>query len=182
MDIPKEFGFQIEKAKEIEKTVSGNLKLLKDQGVKLREGYEKYCGSDTQRDRDDMAETLNSRLNHFTQAFKDLMAFIRINNDDFAYDGSLRYFIDYFDGPDISHGGDIMGVVELMKSKNDLIHDYFNIQKNNENLLKGMQTYGSGFEELAECLKEYCETKFPLRKMQEDIKNVVKKSNKGRKR
>lgn len=97
VDIPneiQELGFHVQKEPEsIEKTVYNNLMIIHRQSKRLLESYECYCKCDDERLKDDLLESINSRINHISQAFRDIMAFIEITEQGAVYEESLRYYV-----------------------------------------------------------------------------------------
>ena len=76
VDIPeelKEYGFEVETPKDIEKTALNSLQLLKQQARKILEAYDDYCKTDSIRLKDTLADAMNTRINHFVQAIKDIL-------------------------------------------------------------------------------------------------------------
>lgn len=52
---------------------------------------------------------------------------------------------------------DVDGILNLIKKRNDITHDYFNENQLNYELLKAMETYGEGLSKLVIILKEKCQ-------------------------
>ena len=82
VDIPneiQELGFHVQKKPEsVEKTVYNNLVIIQQQSSRMLESFDRYCRCDDERLKDDLLESINSRINHISQAFRDIMAFIEI--------------------------------------------------------------------------------------------------------
>lgn len=97
VDIPNEIrdlGFHVPKEPEsIEKTVYNNLLIIHRQSKRMLESYDRYCTCDDERLKDDLLESINSRINHISRAFRDIMAFIKITEKGTVYEESLRYYV-----------------------------------------------------------------------------------------
>ncbi|MDO5424859.1 MAG: hypothetical protein Q4F41_14150 [Eubacteriales bacterium] len=177
VDIPKEieqYGFRIEtEPHEVEKTVGRNLIILAEQCEKLLDCYEMYASSTEERFRDVALEAMNSYLNHITQAFRDIMAYILINDGASAYSESLSFYVAKYFTLDINCTPEAEKAVNFLNRRNDLVHDYFNISKRNYELARAVASYGEGFRQMAESLKEYCYLHYTGLKMDDDIKKTI---------
>lgn len=181
VEIPKEieeYGFKIEqKPSDVDKTVNNNLCILKEQSSKLSDCYEMYCTSNNERLRDELLEAMNSRINHISQAFRDIMAFIEITEESSVYEESLRYYVRQYLSRDISKSANAVKAAEFLTKRNDLVHDYFNINARNQELVRAMANYGNGFYSMAESLKEYCHDNFPELELEQDLKKALQKKS-----
>jgi|GEM_PF-2238596 len=178
VDLPEEIkelaGIRPKEIKDVERTVENNLSILKKQGERILESYDRYCKSDDMRLRDDLGEAIASRLNHYVQAFKDIVAYVQINEEGYLENDSLSYLKRVLQSKDIKISQDGEKALEYMQRRNSPIHDYFNIDKLNQEMLKGVASYGNGFVELADTIRDYCLEKFSDRLMQDNVKKVIK--------
>jgi len=153
VDIPdniEEYGFQLEKTpKDVEKTVLNNLNILKAQALKLMETYERHCETEDVSLQEDLTESMSSRLNHIVQAFKDIVAYIEIYEKGCVNESSIRYYKRFFVSLDLDISPEAEKALDFMQKRNDLIHDYFGIEKLNHELIKGIANFGNGFSEIA---------------------------------
>jgi hypothetical protein len=186
VDIPeelKQYGFETAKKHGgIEKTVYNNLTIMHDQAEKLVNCYDRYCRCDDERLRDDLVEAMNSRVNHLSQAFRDIMAFIEINEKDRVYEESIRYYVRQYLSKEISKTEAEKQAVEFLTKRNDLVHDYFNINQLNDELIKGMDNFGEGFLEMAVNLKDYCVEHFPSLKLEKNLTKTIREKTRPRTR
>ena len=83
-----------------------------------------------------------SRLNRFTQAYMDVIAFIRVRSEESMYEESLSYYLRYFDTLDISKTADMKGVIEILRKRSSIVHDYFEAEQLNYELIKGIAAFG----------------------------------------
>ena len=172
-----DYGFEVEKiAADVDKSVKINLDILVEQTEKLKDCYERFAISDDDRLRDFLLEAMSSYLNHIAQAFRDIMIYILINQQkDGVYEESLGFCVRKYFTLDMCRTRDAELAAEFLKRRNDLIHDYFNISKENYELSKFMTSHGNGFYELAKGLRNYCMEHFPLMKMEQNIKKAIRK-------
>ncbi len=63
--------------------------------------YKRYCQCNDARLKDDLAESMSSRINHLSQAFRDIMAFIEISEKNKVYEESMRYYVRQYIARDI---------------------------------------------------------------------------------
>lgn len=178
----KKYGFQtMDTPSEIDKTVGNNLSVLIEQSEKLLSCYQEFSSSEDGRLRDFLLEAMSSYINHIAQAFRDIVAYILINdssNNGKIYDESLGFYVRQYLSMDIAHTPDSQKAVEYLKQRNDLVHDYFNINKRNHELAVAVSSYGKGFIELAIELKDYCYEHYPEIAMNQNIKKVIRKGAK----
>ena len=179
VDIPeelKEYGFEVETPKDIEKTALNSLQLLKQQARKILEAYDDYCKTDSIRLKDTLADAMNTRINHFVQEFKDILSYIELKQKGCVQGESLRYYRRAYEGLDgVKKDGDIEKVLEFLQMRNDLVHDYFNIAKLNYDMIKGVSSFGNGFSELASELEGYCREYIPEMELRKDMKKELKR-------
>lgn len=179
VEIPKEVleqGFTVDKQlDEVEKSAVNNLLILKDQGKKILETYEDYCKEESLRMRENLEYALNSRFNQFTQAFKDIVAFIQIESGETLRSGSLGYFRRTLEAKGIKYSKEAREVLEFLQRRNDLVHDYFNASKLNYELVKMVATYGKGFGDLAEAIEDYCYGVLPDTSLAKNISKEIKR-------
>ncbi len=153
-----EYGFNIENAASaVDKSVKNNLDILVDQTEKLKECFDRFLVSDDLRLRDFLLEAMGSYLNHIAQAFRDIIMYILINQENVgAYEESLGFCVRKYFTLDIPRTEEAELAAEFLKKRNDLVHDYFNISKENYELSKFMTSHSNGFYELAAGLRDYC--------------------------
>lgn len=180
VDIPneiQELGFHVQKEPEsIEKTVYNNLMIIHRQSERLLESYERYCKCDDERLKDDLLESINSRINHISQAFRDIMAFIEITEKGTVYEESLRYYVRQYFKRGIPKTENEKKAVEFLTKRNNLIHDYFNIDQMNYDLVKNLADFGEGFCDIAENIKKYCIKNFPELQLNQNLEKTLKSS------
>lgn len=156
VDIPdeiEEYGFWLEKTpKDVEKTVLNNLNILKTQG--------------------------QNRLSHIVQAFKDIVAYIENYEKGSVSEGFLRYYKRFFISLELDISPEAERALDFMQKRNDLIHDYFIIEKLNRELIVGIANFGNGFSEIADSLEKYCINHIPELMLQQNIKEVLKQEPK----
>lgn len=182
VDIPKEleeYGFEVkEQAERIESSVANSIELMITQAGAMQNTFETYCRTDDERLRDDLCEALNSRLNHFTQAFIDIASYIQIAEGKGVGDNSLGYYKRAVEALDIRLTEDGKRALDFLSRRNDLVHDYFNILQLNRELLQAIESYGEGFINVAEGIKDYCYNKIPGFTPTENIKKTIKSAQK----
>ncbi len=178
VDIPKDimnsYGIREKSILEIEKSVQNSLMILKNQAEKIMDSYERYCKCEDLALRDDLIESMASRLNRFTQAYMDVIAFIRVRSEDSMYEESLSYYLRYFDTLDISKTADMKGVIETLRKRNSIVHDYFEAEQLNYELIKGIASYGNGLTEIADALARYCGDHFSESQLSVNIKKSAR--------
>lgn len=180
VDIPneiQELGFHVQKEPEsIEKTVYNNLMIIHRQSKRLLESYERYCKCDDERLKDDLLESINSRINHISQAFRDIMVFIEITEKGAVYEESLRYYVRQYFKRGIPKTENEKKAVEFLTKRNNLILDYFNIDQMNYDLVKNLADFGEGFCDIAENIKKYCIKNFPELQLNQNLEKTLKSS------
>ena len=178
VDIPNEIqdlGFHVQKKPEsIEKTVYNNLVIIHQQSSRLQESFDRYCRCDDERLKDDLLESINSRINHISQAFRDIMAFIEIAEKGTVYEESLRYYVRQYFKRDIPKTENEKKAVEFLTKRNNLVHDYFSIDQMNYDLVKNLSDFGDGFSDIAENIKDYCIQNFPELALGQDLEKTLK--------
>lgn len=172
-DIMDSYGIREKKILEIEKSVQNSLMILKSQAEKIMDSYDRYCRSEDMALRDDLIESMASRLNRFAQAYMDVIAFIRIYSGESMYEESLSYYLRYFDTLNIMKTPDMVGVIEILKKRNSIVHDYFEVEQLNYELIKGIASLGKGLKEIADALTSYCGEHFSEAQLMADIKKSV---------
>lgn len=182
VDIPenlKEYGFEVETPKDVEKTVLNSLQLLKQQAGKILDAYDDYCTTDSDRLKDTFADAMNTRINHFVQAFKDILSYIELKQHGFIQGESLRYYRRAYENLEsVKKDGEIEKVLEFLQMRNNLVHDYFNIAKLNYDMIKGVSNFGNGFKELAEEIEKYCQRHISEIELHKDLKKELKRTTK----
>lgn len=180
----KKYGFQImDTPSEVDKTVGNNIRILIEQSEKLLSCYQEFTTCNDERLKDFLSEAMSSYLNHIAQAFRDIIAYILINdspNNSRIYDESLGFYVRQYLSLNITRTPDTEKAVEFLKQRNDLIHDYFNISKRNHELSVALASYGKGFLDLAIGLKNYCYERYPDIVMNQNIKKAIHKATKQR--
>lgn len=174
-DIMEAYGISEKSVLEVEKSVQNSLMILRNQAEKIMDSYDRYCKCDDPALRDDLVESMASRLNRFTQAYMDVIAFIRINSEQSMYEESLNYYLRYFNTLEISKTEDMNGIIETLKKRNSIIHDYFDIEQLNYELVKGVASYGNGLTEIADALLSYCSEHFSENQLSENIKKSIRR-------
>lgn len=177
-DEVKSFGYEIESDPEkINKTAANNLIILKEQAEKLLSAFQEYCRSEDAVYKDTLLDAMNTRLNRVVQAFKDIIAYISIVKDGKIQGQTIRYYIRYFDTFNLTVSSEAKKALEFMNKRNDLVHDYFSIDSLNLDLLKGLESYGSGFTEVADALTDYCIKNISGIDLNKNMKKEIKKRN-----
>lgn len=178
VDIPNEIqdlGFHVQKEPEsIEKTVYNNLIIIQQQSERMRSSYNRYCSCEDERLKDDLLEAINSRINHISQAFRDVMAFIEITEKGSVYEESLRYYVRQYLKREIPKTDNERKAVEFLTKRNNLIHDYFSIDQMNYDLVKNLADFGDGFSAIAENIKEYCIKNHPELELSQNLEKTLK--------
>lgn len=147
---------------------------MKNQALKLLESYDRYIKCDDERMKDDLLEAMSSRINHIAQAFCDIMAFIEISERNSAYEESWGYYARQYLKREIPKPEESKQAADFLRRRNDIVHDYFNIDRLNRDVLKAVANFGQGFLEMTEDLKEYCYEKFPEFQMEQNISKMKK--------
>lgn len=177
-ELPKsieEVGFKrTESLDDVEKTAANNLAVMKKQAELLVEDYDIYCSCDNERLQDNISEVMTGRIDHITQAFRDIMAFIEIVEKDSGYDESLSYYVRQFQKRGIAKSRVEIEAVDFLRRRNSIIHDYFNIAYLNNEVLKAVSNYGKGFTEIPVSLKDYCNKNFPELHLETDMRTIKK--------
>lgn len=175
--IPKEVeeaGFDVKKElEETEQSVLNSLDILKNQSQRIMGAYERYCKTDDLMLRDDLEQSMNSRLNLIAQSFQDVMAYIGIKE---GWSGSyhLSYFVSKYSTLDIDKTDEENQAIDFLLRRNDLVHDYFNIEKINYELVKALSSYGEGYKQIANHLRDYCYKNYQREKLEKNIKKEIK--------
>lgn len=125
--------------------------------------------------RENLEYALGSRFNQFTQAFKDIVAFIQIESGEMLRDSSRGYFRCTQETKGIKYSTEAGEVLEFLQRRNDLVHDYFNAAKLNYELVKIIATYGRGFGDLAEAIEDYCYGVLPDTSLAKNISKEIKR-------
>lgn len=182
VDIPvelEEYGFEVKKqAERIESSVANSIEIMITQAAAMQNTYETYCHTSVEELRDDLCEALNSRFNHFTQAFIDIASYIQILKGKGIGDNSLGYYKRTVEAMDIELTEEGKRALEFLSKRNDLVHDYFNTSQLNQELLQAIQSYGDGFVNLAKGIKDYCYNKVPGFVPTINIKKAIKAAQK----
>lgn len=183
VELPKsieEHGFKrMKTVEEVERTAANNLAIMKKQAEMLCEDYVIYCKCDDVRLQDSLLESMTSRINHVAQAFRDIMAFIEINESGSGYEESLSYYVRQYEKRGIVKSQKEMEAVNFLRRRNSIIHDYFNSAYLNNEVLKAVANFGRGFVEISDSLKDYCHKNFPELQLENDIR-AMKKQGKTR--
>jgi len=67
--------------------------------------------------RDDLGEAIASRLNHYVQAFKDIVAYVQINEEGYLENDSLSYLKRVLQSKDIKISQDGEKALEYMQNE-----------------------------------------------------------------
>nr|WP_300884236.1 hypothetical protein [uncultured Schaedlerella sp.] len=162
------------KPESVEKTVYNNLVIIHQQSSRMLESFDRYCRCDDERLKDDLLESINSRINHISQAFRDIMAFIEIAEKGTAYEESLRYYVRQYFKRGIPKTENEKKAVDFLTKRNNLVHDYFSIDQINFDLVKNLSDFGDGFSDIAKNIKDYCIQNFPELALGQDLEKTLK--------
>lgn len=161
-------------------TLTEGLKYLKKNAERILDTFRRYCKEDDQRMQDDYLDVMAFRLNQFAQSFKDIVVFIQLaeNRQGANFQDTLSGCIKYYEAnAELDRGG--KGIFDLLKKRNSLIHEYYNEQSLNKELLKGLETYGEELDQISDSLNDYCNEHFQL-SMGKDVVKRVKEAKKNR--
>jgi len=112
----------------------------------------------------DCVDIVTAKLNDFTQAFRDLILFIRKTENTHNGNESLRYCITSYDAMECSQTETEAAFLRELLLRNEITHDYFNREIHRQKLIGLMTHYSGGTLEVYEKLYQYCEKKNWLEK------------------
>lgn len=144
------------------RTVSEILDYLRKCSEKMMEKSDLYQSSQDANIREDCLDIFSSRLNSFTQAYKSLMNFLlEKNRESIPKDPSLGFFIRKYDSiiEDDKQTKKESLFLEKLNSRNQVIHEYFNIQENEIKLFDIMINCVEGSLDVYKSLSDYCKEK-----------------------
>lgn len=107
----------------------------------------------------DCMDIVTARLNDFTQAFKDLLIFMRKQEGTYRGGESLRYCVNSYDTFGFAQSEHEKTFLRELLLRNEITHDYFNRELHQEKLVWIMQNCADGALDLYENLYRYCEEK-----------------------
>ncbi len=103
----------------------------------------------------DCIDIVTTKLNDFTQVFKDIMIFIRQDEGTYRGTGSLRYCISSYDTLDFSQTDVEQEFLRALLLRNEITHDYFNRELHQQKLIRLMENCSYGSMDICEHLEEY---------------------------
>lgn len=106
--------------------------------------------------KEDIIDIVSSQLNKFVQAFKDIITFIsEKENNPLDKGSSLRRCVSECESIlDINETG--KDFLKELVLRNELTHDYFNFDINEQKLISIMYNCPDGALQICDAIKEYC--------------------------
>ena len=119
-----------------------------------------YLATDDESEKDDCLDIASERLNQFSQAFMDIIKFIKIKESAplSKEEGLIKCMRTYKIMND-TMSSEEENFLNSLSLRNDLTHDYFNYIVHKENLATLLVNYADGAMETCEFLKNYCSKK-----------------------
>lgn len=136
------------------------LDFMKESTKRIIQKSEHYFQTDNADEQVDCMDIVAMRLNDFTQAFMDLVIFIRTNEHTYnGHSDSLRYCITSYDTLFEEQTAEEKQFLNELLLRNEITHDYFNRELHQKKLLSMMEHCAGGAEEVYERLYRYCQEK-----------------------
>lgn len=139
--------------------VEETIEFLKKCANKIVEKSELYQKSNNNDEKEDLLDILSNRLNSFAQAFRDLVIFLlKKENIKVMDDPALNYTIKKYDFivDDTKQTPKEKQFLEGLGSRNDIIHDYFDVMDNIKKIEIMIYNYADGSLDVCHSLEQYC--------------------------
>ena len=137
--------------------VSELLAFLKMCAERIVRKSDQYYKEDDVEIRMDCMDIVTAKLNDFTQAFKDLVIFMRKQEGSYRGGESLRYCINSYDTFGFNQSEQERTFLKELLLRNEITHDYFNRELHQQKLVWIMQNCANGAVDLYENLYQYCQ-------------------------
>ena len=158
-DILKEFKLEatIEKEPVNVMQVEEVLQFLKKRAERIALKSNLYIATQDADVQVDCIDIVTAKLNDFTQAFKDIIIFMRkYENSYSSKNNSLRYCISSYDTFDFPQTESEKNFLKELLLRNEITHDYFNREMHQQKLVWIMSNCALGAEDVYKNLYEYC--------------------------
>lgn len=137
--------------------ISDALQFLKACAERIHLKSEVYLNTNDNELKIDCLDIVTIKINDFTQVFKDLMIFMRKNEDTHkGANNSLRYCISSFDTFDFQRTSEEEWFLNELLLRNEITHDYFNRELHQQKLIWIMEHCSSGAFDVYKNLNQYC--------------------------
>ena len=118
---------------------------------------ELYCISKDADVQLDCLDIVALKLNDFTQAFRDLVIFIRKKDGATKTGKSLRYSITSYDTLGFQQTDSEKDLLRELTIRNEITHDYFNYELHQQKLIWIIENCSKGAMDVYENLFNYCQ-------------------------
>ncbi len=129
------------------------LKICAERIVKKSETFKKTKDVDVQMD---CMDIVTAKLNDFVQVFKDLIIFMRKEEETYRGGQSLRYCINSYDTFDFPETEASELFLKELLLRNEITHDYFNREMHQKKLIWIMENCAEGALEVYDNVNQYC--------------------------
>jgi len=137
--------------------VSAVLAFLKESAERIEQKSELYIKTADANVQADCIDIVTAKLNDFTQAFRDLVIFIRKTEHTHHGNESLRYCITSYDAIEHQQTELEQAFLRELLLRNEITHDYFNREIHLQKLIGLMTHYSGGAVDIYNHLYQYCE-------------------------
>lgn len=158
-DILKEFNLELEpeRAPVNVMKVDDMLQFLKQCAERIFSKSELFCKDDDADLQLDCIDIVTAKLNDFSQAFCDIIIFMRKSEGTHKGITSLRYCITSFDTFEFEQTEQEQLFLRELLLRNEITHDYFNRELHLQKLVWIMRNCSHGALDVYENLYTYCE-------------------------
>lgn len=165
-DILKELGMEPDKEKEPVNVmrISEMLEFMEQCAERIASKSKKYIECEDVEIQMDCIDIVTARLNDFTQAFRDLIIFMRKEEGTYKGGVSLRYCMVSFETFNFEETEEEKLFLREMLLRNEITHDYFNRELHQQKLIWIMKNCAQGAVDVYKDIREYCIKKELLNK------------------
>lgn len=157
-DLLKEFNLESETEREPVNVmkVDDMLSFLKLCAERIFCKSELYCKNSDANVQLDCIDIVTAKLNDFSQAFCDIIIFMRKSEGTYKGITSLRYCINSFDTFEFNQTEQEQLFLRELLLRNEITHDYFNREMHLQKLIWMMQNCSHGALDVYNNLYDYC--------------------------
>lgn len=157
-DILKQFNMEPEEEKEPVNVmkISDMLDFMKLSAERIDSKSKCYAGSGDAEIQMDCIDIVTTKLNDFTQVFRDLVIFIRKAEGTYKNGNSLRYCMASFDTFNFEETASEKAFLRELLLRNEITHDYFNRELHLQKLIWIMMNCSEGALDVYWNLYGYC--------------------------
>ncbi len=161
-DILEKFNLQDKQAKTYitKMSIAEILKRMDNVALRISDKSNIYMSTNDTDTKKDCIDIIKTQLNDFSQMLRDLI--IRISKENGVVldkDTKLRRAISEFIDMDISSDKETINFLNNLHLRNEIIHDYFNYDTVEEEIIRIMYNYATQPIRVVEDIREYCEDK-----------------------